>query len=78
MQSKMTASGLEYALEDCAIVKFIIPPLELPDGKIIRLRDANAVFPPIKMLVNTGDGQPIMALFHPTEGRWEIVKEERS
>lgn len=71
----MVATGLEYDLTECAIVKFVIPPLELPDGKMVRLRDAHAVFQPIRMLVNTPDGGQIQALFHVTEGRWEIVNQ---
>ncbi len=68
----MLATGIEYDMVDCAIVKFIIPPLELPDGRMIKLRDAHAVFPPIRMLVNNPDGTQIQALFHPTDGHWEM------
>lgn len=69
----MLATGVEYALEDCAIVKFVIPPLELADGTLIKLRDAHCVFPPIRMLVNLPAGGQIQALFHPADGKWEIV-----
>ena len=71
----MVASGIEYELVDCAIIKFIIPPLELPDGTMIRLQDAHAVFQPVRMLVNRPDGTQIKALFHPTQGTWEIIED---
>lgn len=75
MENKLLATGLEYELTECAIVKFIIPPLELPDGSMIKLRDARAVFPPIRMLVNNPDGTQIQALFDVTKGTWEIIKD---
>lgn len=72
MEQVKVATGVEWSLEDCAIVKFIIPPLQLNDGRLVRLRDAHAVFPPIRMLL-TIDGEQIKAQYHPTKGEWELV-----
>lgn len=73
MESKQLATGLAYSMEECAIVQFIIPPLELPDGTKVKLRDAHAVFPPIRMLVNKPEGGQVQAIFDVTKAKWEIV-----
>ncbi len=70
----MLATGLEYELAECAIVKLIIPPLELPDGTKILLRKTQAVFPPIRFLIdNPKGGDPIQASFNVADSKWEIV-----
>lgn len=70
----MLAAGVEYELSECAIVKFVIPPLELSDGRKIPLRKTNIVFPPFRaLIVDDVDGGQIQATFDVTKAKWEIV-----
>ena len=73
MKLAMDVKTIEVDLEECALVQFRIPPLVLADGTKLKLAGAQMRVEPISVLV-PHNGDMIKALFHPTEGRWEIVE----
>lgn len=72
MDDKLVATGMSYELKECAVFTFVIPPLELPNGEQLRLRNADVVMSPLRFLLHSSNG-PVQASFDPLKARWEII-----
>lgn len=50
-----------------------IPPIDLPDGRRLVVRNAQAALEPIRFLIPDPAGGVITALYHVNGNRWEVV-----
>lgn len=53
-----------------------IPPIDLPDGRRLVVRDAQAAIEPIRFLIPdpASPGGVVTALYHANGNRWELVE----